>query len=129
MFIKYTNIFHCKTIKMYLNYDFWSENEPSGNPDGPIFRQRKHLRGPGANPMILQSYASVSKFYNATGCLVHFENKRFSSTLKERSSLLQLWRCSCKLRSCRIGPRSSSELPFQPESLFSLRDHVTELVV
>jgi hypothetical protein len=38
--------------------------------------------------------------YSATSSLLHFENKIFSSTLKER--LLQRWRCSCKLTSRRI---------------------------
>jgi hypothetical protein len=32
MSIKYTNIFHCKTLKNYPNLDFWFENIPSGNP-------------------------------------------------------------------------------------------------
>jgi hypothetical protein len=30
--IKYTNIFHCKTPKIYPNWVFWFENMPSGNP-------------------------------------------------------------------------------------------------
>jgi hypothetical protein len=30
--IKYTNILHCRTIKIYPNLDFWFENKPSGNP-------------------------------------------------------------------------------------------------
>jgi hypothetical protein len=29
------------------------------------------------------------------GILERFENEKFSSTLKKRSSLLQRWRCSC----------------------------------
>jgi hypothetical protein len=33
MFIKYTNIFHCKTLQNLPNLDFWFENIPSGNPD------------------------------------------------------------------------------------------------
>jgi hypothetical protein len=32
VFIKYTNIFHCKTLQNYPNLDFWFENKPSGNP-------------------------------------------------------------------------------------------------
>jgi hypothetical protein len=27
-----TNIFHCKTLKIYPNWHFWFENIPSGNP-------------------------------------------------------------------------------------------------
>jgi hypothetical protein len=32
MAIKYTNIFTERPSKMCPNYDFWSENKPSGNP-------------------------------------------------------------------------------------------------
>jgi hypothetical protein len=40
--------------------------------------------GPGANPSIASYNASVVKFYNATGSLARFENKKiiFYSTLK-----------------------------------------------
>jgi hypothetical protein len=34
MAIKYTNIFHCKTLQNLKTWDFWFENMPSGNP-GP----------------------------------------------------------------------------------------------
>jgi hypothetical protein len=37
---------------------------------------------PGANPTIASYNASVVNFYNATGSLVRFENKKNSSTLK-----------------------------------------------
>jgi hypothetical protein len=30
--IKYTIIFHCKTLQNFPNLDFWFENKPSGNP-------------------------------------------------------------------------------------------------
>jgi hypothetical protein len=29
--IKYTNIFQCKTLKIYPNLDIWFENKLSGN--------------------------------------------------------------------------------------------------
>jgi hypothetical protein len=32
MVIKYTNIFHSRSSKIYQNFDFWFENKPSGNP-------------------------------------------------------------------------------------------------
>jgi hypothetical protein len=33
MAIKYNNIFHRTPSKIYPNWYFWFENEPSGNPD------------------------------------------------------------------------------------------------
>jgi hypothetical protein len=47
---------------------------------------------PGPNP--------TTSIYNATGSLARFE-----SYFEKRSSLLQSWRCSCKLKIRRIGPR------------------------
>jgi hypothetical protein len=29
---KYNNTFYCKTLQNLPNWDFWSENIPSGNP-------------------------------------------------------------------------------------------------
>jgi hypothetical protein len=40
MVIKYTKIFHSKTLKIYSNWDFWFENKPSGNP---VFQSEKKL--------------------------------------------------------------------------------------
>jgi hypothetical protein len=34
MAIKYTNIFHRKTLQNLPDWCFWLENKPSGNPDG-----------------------------------------------------------------------------------------------
>jgi hypothetical protein len=34
MVIKYSNIYHSKDLQIYINWDFWFENKPSGNPDG-----------------------------------------------------------------------------------------------
>jgi hypothetical protein len=67
---------------------------------------------PGANPTIVSYNASVVQVFNATSSLGHFENKNISSTLKKRSSLLQRWRCSWKLKCRRIGSRSKIWLPF-----------------
>jgi hypothetical protein len=39
--IKFTNICHCKTLKIYPNWDFWFENIPSGNPVGAAKRGKK----------------------------------------------------------------------------------------
>jgi hypothetical protein len=50
--------------------------------------------------------ASAVKFYNSTGSLARFENKNISFYFEKRSSLWRRWRCSCKLRSCRIGSRN-----------------------
>jgi hypothetical protein len=49
-------------------------------------------------------------FYNATGSLACFENKKiFYYTLKNAvHRLLQRWRCSCKVKSRRIGSRVTS---------------------
>jgi hypothetical protein len=58
---------------------------------------------PGANPTTSIYNASVVKFYNATGSLARFGNKNISFYFEKRSSLLQLWRCSCKFKSRRIG--------------------------
>jgi hypothetical protein len=52
----------------------------------------------GANPTIVSYNASVVNFYNATGSLARFENKNISFYFEKRSSLLQRWRCSCKLK-------------------------------
>jgi hypothetical protein len=38
--------------------------------------------------------ASVVNFYNATGRIARFKNKKIY--FEKRSSLLQRWRCSCK---------------------------------
>jgi hypothetical protein len=47
------------------------------------------------------------KNLHATSILVRFENKKiFSTTSEKRSSLLQRCRCSCELRSRRIGSRT-----------------------
>jgi hypothetical protein len=43
--------------------------------------------------------ASVVKIYNATGSLARFENKKkYFFFFEKRYSLLQRWRCSCKLK-------------------------------
>jgi hypothetical protein len=51
--------------------------------------------------------ASVANFYNATGSLARFENKKKNILfyIEPSSSLLQRWRCSCKFESRRIGSR------------------------
>jgi hypothetical protein len=36
MAIKYTNIFHCKILQIYPNWDFWFENIASGNADTQV---------------------------------------------------------------------------------------------
>jgi hypothetical protein len=59
----------------------------------------------GANPTIAIYNASVVNFYNATGSLARFENKNILFSFEKHSSLLQRWRCSCKLKNRRIGPR------------------------
>jgi hypothetical protein len=45
--IKYTNLFHCKTLKIYPNWDFGFENMPSGNPAKQIesFLSGTQLKG------------------------------------------------------------------------------------
>jgi hypothetical protein len=40
------------------------------------------------------------------------KSKIFSTVLKNRSSLLQRWRCSCKFRSRRIGYSVLSNIPY-----------------
>jgi hypothetical protein len=39
MAIKYTNIFHCKTLQIYPNGDFGFKNMPSGNPASEYSRK------------------------------------------------------------------------------------------
>jgi hypothetical protein len=59
------------------------------------------------NASIVKIYnASIVKIYNATSSLVRFKNKTSFFYFKKRSSLLQLWRCSCKFKIRRIGSRS-----------------------
>jgi hypothetical protein len=53
---------------------------------------------PGANPTIASYNASVVNFYNATGSLARLENKNILFYFEKRCSLLQRWRCSCKLK-------------------------------
>jgi hypothetical protein len=57
------------------------------------------------HPTIAGYNASVVNFYNATGSLALFENKNILYYLEKRSSLLQRWRCSCKLKIRRTGSR------------------------
>jgi hypothetical protein len=64
---------------------------------------RRHKNKPGANPTIASYKATVVNFYNAAGSLARFENKNISFYFEKRSSLLHRWRCSCKLKSRRIG--------------------------
>jgi hypothetical protein len=52
----------------------------------------------GANPTIVIYNASVVNFYNATGSLARFKKKNILFYYVKRSSLLQRWRCSCKLK-------------------------------
>jgi hypothetical protein len=67
----------------------------------------------GANPTIVIYNASVVNFYNASvvnfynamGSLARFENKNILFYFVKRSSLLQRWRCICKLKNRRIGSR------------------------
>jgi hypothetical protein len=47
--IKYTNIFHCKTLQIYPNWDFWSEKIPSGNPDSGSLKGRLYVTVPNPN--------------------------------------------------------------------------------
>jgi hypothetical protein len=60
----------------------------------------------GANPTIVRYNASAEKIYSPTSSLVRFENKIFSSALKNALAYyIQRWRCSCKFRSRRTGSR------------------------
>jgi hypothetical protein len=59
---------------------------------------------PGANPTIVIYNASVVNFYNAKGSLARFE-KNFLFSFEKHSSLLQRWRCCCKIKNRRIGHR------------------------
>jgi hypothetical protein len=68
--------------------------------------QKNVFMTPGANPTIVIYNASVVNFYNATGSLARFENKNILFYFVKRSSLLQRWRCSSKLKNRRIGSRS-----------------------
>jgi hypothetical protein len=45
----------------------------------------------------------TTSIYNATGSLARFKNKDILFYFEKHSSLLQRWRCSCKLKSRRIG--------------------------
>jgi hypothetical protein len=54
---------------------------------------------PGANPTIVSYNASAVKIYSATSSPVRFETMFSSIYFEKRSSLLQHWRCDCKLRS------------------------------
>jgi hypothetical protein len=65
---------------------------------------------PGANPTIMSYNTSVVFFYNATGSQGHFENKHIFFPFQKRSSLLQRWRCSFKLKNRRIGSWYAGEL-------------------
>jgi hypothetical protein len=58
----------------------------------------------GANPTIASYNASVVNFYNATGSLARLENN-ILLYFEKRCSLLQRWRCRCKLKNRRIGSR------------------------
>jgi hypothetical protein len=52
----------------------------------------------GTNPTMITSYsASVVKIYSTASSLMRFENNTIFNYFEERSSLLQLWLCSCKL--------------------------------
>jgi hypothetical protein len=64
------------------------DQEKSGNPAQYI-----------SNPTIMSYNASAVKNYNATSSLVRSETKNIFFYLEKRSSLLQRWRCSCKIRS------------------------------
>jgi hypothetical protein len=58
---------------------------------------------PGVNPTIASYNASVVNVYNGTGSLARFENKNILFYFEKRSSLLQRWHCSCKLKNRRIA--------------------------
>jgi hypothetical protein len=59
----------------------------------------------GANPTIGSYNASVVKIYSAVNSMARFQIKNYFSPIYKLSSLLQSWRCSCKLKNCRIGSR------------------------
>jgi hypothetical protein len=51
------------------------------------------------NASVVNFYnASVVYFYNSTGNLARFENKNILFNFEKRTSPLQRWRCSCKLK-------------------------------
>jgi hypothetical protein len=67
----------------------------------------------GANPTFASYNASVVNFYNATGSLVRFINKRiFVLHIQKRTSLLQRWRYSCKFKKSvvRLAPGYSDQI-------------------
>jgi hypothetical protein len=64
---------------------------------------------PGDNPTIASYNASVVNFCSSTGSLASFENKNIFFVFEKRSSLLQRWRCSCKLKKDWLQGR-----PFSP---------------
>jgi hypothetical protein len=60
------------------------------------------------NLLTISSFKSGAKptiaSYNAPSCLVRFEDNTYlCSFYEKRTSLLQLWRCSCKFKSRCIG--------------------------
>jgi hypothetical protein len=63
-----------------------------------------------ATPTIVSYNASVAvKIYNATNSIARFFlKKNYFSPKHKRSCLLQRWRCSCKFKSRRIGPKMAS---------------------
>jgi hypothetical protein len=68
-----------------------------------FIKQKAKSGHPGANPTIVIYNASVVNFYNATGSIARFENKKkILFYCEKHSSLLQRWRCELKNR--RIGP-------------------------
>jgi hypothetical protein len=67
-----------------------------------------HNHFPGANSTIASYNASAVIIYNAAGSLARFENNNIIFSFEKRSSLLQRWRCSCKLKNSRISSWSQS---------------------
>jgi hypothetical protein len=101
----------CKPSPKYqfLQHDFTTTGElrSQGGEVDPPAGVNTHPGPPGPIPTTLS--------YNATSSLVRFEKKQYYlSTLKQRSSLLQRCRRSCKFGSRRLGsrsvPRSSSTM-------------------